>query len=66
MSAAGCGSTDPCINAIFGPTAAEGYYSSATRAGFPDRAWAVLFFDGSVGDINKDAGLWVRAVRGGS
>ena len=43
-----CG-TSPCIDPIFGPTAASGYWSSSTFAGLvPAHAWGVNFFNGSV------------------
>ena len=61
-----CG-TSPCIDPIFGPTAAAVYWSSSTVAGSPTNAWGVSFVNGDVlnGD-NKGISLFVRAVRGGS
>jgi hypothetical protein len=58
-----CG-TSPCIDPIFGPTAAGNYWSSTTRA-IPDEAWFVSFIDGSVIGDSKLNGNPVRAVRGG-
>jgi len=60
-----CG-TSPCIDPIFGPTAAGGYWSATTYAGFPDVAWGVVFFDGLVDTAGKSGALYVRAVRSGS
>jgi hypothetical protein len=36
----------PCIDPIFGPTAASFYWSATTDAANPNRAWAVHFLDG--------------------
>jgi Protein of unknown function (DUF1566) len=59
-----CGTT-PCIDPIFGPTAASSYWSFATLAFNPDFAWVVAFDGGFVGNINKDNDLPVRGVRSG-
>jgi len=56
----------PCIDGIFGPTAASGYWSSTTLAYNPGYAWVVYFFAGNVNFNGKDSNLYVRAVRGGS
>jgi hypothetical protein len=64
--APGCGSTAPCIDPIFGPTAsAAGNYSTATTvAGHLPFAWVVSFFNGSVSDgVIKYDDDFVRAVR---
>jgi hypothetical protein len=65
-SASGCGSSAPCINPIFGPTAASaGNYSTGTTVA-GDRAfpWVVFFFDGTVNDgVVKYDDDFVRAVR---
>jgi len=45
---------------------ASNYWSSSTGANFPVVAWVVNFDDGLVGFVGKNAGLFVRAVRGGS
>ena len=70
LSAAGCGSGSPCIDPIFGPTAASPYWSSTTFANNPSDAWIKGFFDGSmnvgVGDKSIVVHNIVRAVRAGS
>lgn len=60
-----CG-TSPCINPIFGPTAASLYWSSTTHASLPSFAWDVFFSDGLVVINGKFSINPVRAVRGGS
>ena len=60
-----CG-TSPCIDAIFGPTAAFYYWSSTTYSLSPDIAWEVHFGGGLVYAYYKDRDYYVRAVRGGS
>lgn len=60
-----CGTT-PCIDPIFGPTAASVYWSSTTYVTYPNYAWVVGFDDGGLyGDV-KSGTAYVRAVRGGS
>jgi len=54
-----------CIDPIFGPTWATGYWSSTTDASGPLDAWLVGFQFGHVFDNNKDNNRVVRAVRGG-
>ncbi len=47
-------------------TAAAGYWSSSTDAGFPTFAWFVGFNFGNVNQFNKSLSLFVvRALRGG-
>ena len=59
-------SSGPCIDAIFGPTAASFYWSSTTPAKFSDFAFFVYFVDGFVGfDDKTDFFDFARAVRGG-
>lgn len=59
--------TSPCIDqTIFGPTAADYYWSATTNAGGPMVAWVVFFGDGSVAPGSKTFSTVVRAVRGGS
>ncbi len=59
-------SFSPCINPIFGPTAASFYWSATTDATNPNRSWAVGFGLGLVFPLNKDAAdIHVRAVRTG-
>lgn len=60
-----CG-TSPCIDPIFGPTAADRYWSSTTDATGPLGAWRVDFGDGGVDGDAKLGSRYVRAVRGGS
>jgi hypothetical protein len=58
-----CG-TSPCIDPIFGPTAADTYWSSTSYAS-PAGAWFVRFSVGSFTVHVLDGTLRVRAVRGG-
>ena len=60
----------PCIDAIFGPTLANVYWSSSTFAPVPTVAFVGIFFYGSVeggpgGPFYKSNNLYARAVRGG-
>jgi hypothetical protein len=66
LTAPGCGSVSPCINAVFGPTVASSYWFAATFSGNTGIAWCVNFFDG-VTDGNDKIFFpgYVRAVRGG-
>jgi len=57
-----CGSP-PCIDPIFGPTAASFYWSATTNANFPGFAWFVDFDDGNVVFLSKDFSAHPRAVR---
>ena len=67
LSAPGCSSGSPCIDAAaFGPTVASGYWSSTTFANSPLVAWYVAFGNGYVGNALKGVDKYVRAVRGGS
>jgi hypothetical protein len=59
-----CSST-PCIDPIFGPTAADFYWSSTSSAGVPAFVWLVGFNGGDVAAYFKDSTLFARAVRGG-
>jgi len=59
-----CG-TSPCIDPIFGPTAANDYWSATTGAGNPALAWAVSFINGAVFSGYKYYAGDVRAVRSG-
>jgi hypothetical protein len=63
LEAAGCAAGAPCIDPIFGPTAADGYWS-ATTAGNPTHGRGVNFEQGTLGFGEKDDDLLVRAVRG--
>jgi hypothetical protein len=61
-----CG-TSPCIDPIFGPTAASFFYwSSSTSASAPAGAWVVGFVGGLVVGDGKSSPNFARAVRGGS
>jgi len=62
LEASPCG-TSPCIDPIFGPTAASLYWSS-TEVG-ANGAWGVGFDGGDVVIDFKTSGFYVRAVRGG-
>jgi hypothetical protein len=55
----------PCIDPVFGPTAALGYWSSSSFASVVFRAWGVGFSQGVVGVSDKRIIFHVRAVRGG-
>jgi hypothetical protein len=67
VTAAGCASGSPCIDPIFGPTAANIYWSATTdNANAPTFAWFVHFFDGSAVFGGKSGANRVRAVRTGS
>lgn len=57
---AACANNEPCINSIFGPTAADGYWS-VTSTG--SNASAVSFLDGATADEATNALNSVRAVR---
>ena len=58
---------DPAINITYFPEMKSYFYwSSTTRASFPEEAWGVGFDTGSGGNFNeKYSKLGVRAVRGG-
>jgi hypothetical protein len=56
----------PSIDAIFGPTRSDAYWSATTQTDDKRFAWAVVFRDGDALSFNKAGHLFVRAVRGGS
>jgi hypothetical protein len=58
--------TSPCINSIFGPTAALYYWSASTNSAGPTGVWFVSFASGDVGGGSKSDDAFVRAVRSGS
>lgn len=58
--------TSPCIDPVFGPTAASLHWSSTPFASSPETAWSVGFADGVVSKNGKGASFAARAVRGGS
>ena len=55
----------PCIDPVFGPTAASFYWSSTSIASGPTLAWFVDFLNGIVLLDSKPFDYHVRAVRGG-
>lgn len=59
-----CG-TSPCIDPVFGPTDAKGYWSATTDAEFPDLVWDPFFGDGTPYSNYKPFWSAVRAVRAG-
>ena len=54
------------IDAIFGPTEPNTYWSATTRVGERRFAWGIYFRDGIADPYNKSGHFFVRAVRGGS
>lgn len=63
LSAAPCGAS-PCIDAIFGPTAAAPYWSSSANLQTASLAEVVRFDDGTPGSAGKASAAFARAVRG--
>ena len=59
-------SSAPCIDPIFGPTAANFNWSSSAFADDPTAAWTVFFASGNPNANFKTQNLFARAVRGGS
>jgi hypothetical protein len=59
------GGSGACIDPIFGPTAAPGYWSSTPLAGRLTFAWLVDFNNGFVGSGThfRSDGLFARSVR---
>jgi hypothetical protein len=57
--------TSPCIDAVFGPTAAGDYWSSTTLADNAGYAWGVFFGTGEVSYGIKTLSNYLRVVRGG-
>ncbi len=57
---------NPCVDAIFGPTQSDFYWSSTTVQDFPDFAWGVYFDIGALGINDYGGNGYVRAVRAGS
>ena len=53
----------PCIDPIFGPTQATGYWSCTRDVSRTVDAWFVNFFDGPYSNLMKREALFVRAVR---
>lgn len=66
MTAIGCGSGNPCIDPVFGPTVADPYWSLTTSVSDAYYAWLLHFYEGVVYGLNKDTTYYVRAVRTGS
>ncbi len=63
QAATGCGTGSPCIDPLFGATAADAYFSSTTITTHTDMVWSVDFSAGNVGSGSKPDGLFIRAVR---
>lgn len=61
---AGCQS--PCIDAVFGATRSDDYWSFSTFPSDPTAAWSVFFFNGNSGASVKTENYYARAVRAGS
>ncbi len=59
-------SSHPCIDATFGPTIGDAYWSSTSDPSIPELAYYVFFANGLVDYNYKDSPFYVRAVRGGS
>jgi hypothetical protein len=66
-NAPGCGSNSACIDPIFEPTQASGYWSSSSLAAPSAQAWSVDFGSGTVTSyyIKTTWPLAARAVRSG-
>jgi hypothetical protein len=62
-TATGCGLGSPCIDGIFGPTAADAYSSGTTITSSTGMMWVVDFSAGNVGSGSKQNGFYARAVR---
>src|SRR6185295_9707627 len=63
-TAGDCGSgSGACINAVFGPTQDDSYWSATSSP--PSDAWTVDFSSGGVSASGKTNANYVRAVRGG-
>ena len=60
------GGSGACIDPVFGPTAADIYWSATALASRPNDACVVLFSNGGVGTVHQFNGAHVRAVRTGS
>lgn len=58
-----CINPHPCIDPIFGTTAAAVHYSSTTHSDIATHVWFVGFYDGLVQESAKGGFAWVRAVR---
>ncbi len=61
-----CSGGAPCLDAAFGPTASDFYWSSSANVPGPYGAWTVRFLNGAIGVTSKAEPNYVRAVRGGS
>ena len=57
---------NPSINTTYFPnTQSSSYWSSTTRAGYPNDAWSIDFLSGYVSSDLKSHSYYVRAVRSG-
>ena len=66
FTAPACTGGAPCINAIFGPTGSDIYWSSSTNPNNPASAWGLSFGNGYNYGAGKTDVRYVRAVRGAS
>ncbi len=57
--------SSPCIDATFGPTQPNYYWSATSSVPNPSRAWNIDFNTGNVISSDKPLIFYVRAVRGG-
>ena len=58
-------SSSPCIDPIFGATAASFYWSASSDIPIVAEAWIVTFISGNTDKFDKTHAAYVRAVRGG-
>jgi Protein of unknown function (DUF1566) len=66
ITAAGCKTTAPCIDPIFGPTAPlsqSAYWTNSTYSAGTSGGYLVYFLDGAVLTDNKTQANYARAVR---
>jgi Protein of unknown function (DUF1566) len=59
------GGAGPCVDPIFSPTQADGYWSATTFARNASRAWLVDLSSGGLAAGGKDLSFFALAVRGG-
>jgi hypothetical protein len=56
--------TPTCVDAAFGPSDGQYFWTSTPKATEPDRGWTVRFSDGALVDRSRGEDFRVRAVRG--